>query len=102
MLSTPQIIVEILAGLFFIVVAIACLLWPKKFYEHALRPVCRNSDIHFQNMQRGGYVWSVRIVGVIAAMMFIFVVIHLYSSTPIGHQGPARTDPVPGARVRHP
>jgi ABC-type amino acid transport system permease subunit len=34
-------------------------------------------------MQRRGYVWTVRIIGVIAAIMFFFIVIHLLSSKPI-------------------
>ena len=90
MLSTSQIIIETLAGSFFLVAAIACLLWPEKFYAHALRPLYRNSDIKdepLQNLQRTGYVWTVRIIGVISAIMFTFIVIHLFSSRPIGHGG---------------
>lgn len=85
MLITSQIIVETLAGLFFLGVAISCLLWPEKFYEHALRPDYRKSDRGdepLQNVQRKGYVWSVRIIGVIAALMFTFIVIHLFYRTP--------------------
>ena len=80
-----QITIEALAGSFFLVVAIACLLWPRKFYEHALRPRYRKpdrSDEPQQNLQRSGYIWTVRIIGVIAAIMFASVVIHLLSSRP--------------------
>ena len=90
MLTTFQITIEILVGTFFLVAAIACLMWPDKFYEHALRPVCRKADIkdkQLQNMQKRGYVWNVRIIGVIAAVMFTFTVIHLLSSMPNGHRG---------------
>ena len=90
MLTTFQITIEILVGTFFLVSAIACLLWPDKFYEHALRPVCRKADIRdktLQNMQRTWYVWNVRIIGVIAAVMFTFTVIHLFSSMPNSHRG---------------
>ncbi len=90
MLTTFQITIEILVGIFFLVAAIACLLWPDKFYEHALRPVYRNADIRdkpIQNLQRRGYVWNVRIIGVIAAIMFTFTVIHLFSSMPNSHRG---------------
>jgi hypothetical protein len=83
MLSTFQLTVEILAGLFFLVVAISCLLWPDKFYEHALRRHYRKADLSEetgQNLQRTGYVWTVRIMGLIAAIMFFFIVIHVLSS----------------------
>lgn len=75
---------EILAGLFFLAAAIACLLWPRKFYEHALRPSYRNSDINDESrqMQRSGYVWTVRIFGVVAAVMFVFIAFHFFSYTP--------------------
>ena len=64
MITTFQITIEILVGTFFLVAAIACLLWPDKFYEHALRPVCQKADIRdksIQKMQRrrtGGSVMS--------------------------------------------
>jgi hypothetical protein len=96
MLTTFQITIEFLVGIFFLVAAIACLLWPDKFYEHALRPVYRNADIRdkpIQNLQRRWYVWNVRIIGVVAALMFTFTVIHLFSSTPNSHRGVAK--PVP-------
>jgi hypothetical protein len=96
MLTTFQISIEILVGMFFLVAAIACLLWPNKFYEHALRPVFRNADIRdkpFQNSQRRGYVWNVRIIGVIAALMFTFTVVHFFSSMPNSHRGAAK--PIP-------
>jgi ABC-type multidrug transport system permease subunit len=83
MLSTFQLTVEIVAGLFFLVVAISCLLWPDKFYEHALRHHYRKADLSEetgQNLQRTGYVWTVRIMGLIAAIMFFFIVIHVLSS----------------------
>lgn len=101
MLSAPQIIVKILLCLFFFIVATACLLWPKKFYEHALRPVYRKSDAgdeSLQDLQKRSYVWDVRIIGIIAALMFTFIVIHLFSSTPIDHGGatsPVRSLPKP-------
>ena len=88
MLSTLQLTVEIVAGLFFLVVAIACLLWPDKFYEHALRRHHRKADLSQetgQNLQRRGYVWTVRIMGLIAAIMFSSIVIH-HSSRSIGHK----------------
>ena len=90
MLTTFQVTIEILVGTFFLVAAIACLLWPDKFYEHALRPVCRKADIRnkpLQNMQRRWYVWNVRIIGVIAAVMFTFTMIHLLSGMPNSHRG---------------
>jgi hypothetical protein len=96
MLTTFQITIEFLVGIFFLVAAIACLLWPDKFYEHALRPVYRNADIRdkpIQNLQRRGYVWNVRIIGVVAALMFTFTVIHLFSSKPNSHRGVAK--PIP-------
>jgi hypothetical protein len=96
MLTNVQLTIEILVGIFFLVAAIACLLWPDKFYEHALRPVYRNADIRdkpIQNLQRRGYVWNVRIIGVVAAVMFTFTVIHLFSSMPNSHRGVAK--PIP-------
>lgn len=87
MLSTFQLTVQIVASLFFLVVAISCLFWPDKFYEHALRRHYRNANLSEetdQNLQRRGYVWTVRIMGLIAAIMFSFIVIHLSRS--IGHQ----------------
>ena len=93
MLSTFQTIIETLAGSFFLAVAIVCLLWPEKLYEHALRPQYRKSDIGdepLQNLQRRGYVWTVRIIGVIAAIMFFFIVIHVLSSKPIAHRDTTR------------
>jgi hypothetical protein len=68
-------------------------LWPEKYYEHALRPDYRKSDRGdeaLQNFQRKGYVWSVRIIGVIAAIMFTFILIHLFYRTPNGHGGTAK------------
>jgi len=96
MLTTFQITIEILVGTFFLVAAIACLLWPVKFYEHALRPVYRNANKNekpLQNLQRRGYVWNVRIIGVIAAVMFTFTVIHFFSSMPNSHKDVAK--PIP-------
>ena len=96
MITTFQVTIEILVGTFFLVAAIARLLWPDKFYEHALRPVYRNADIRdkpHQNSQRTGYVWNVRIIGVIAAVMFTFTVIHLLSSLPNSHR--AMDKPIP-------
>jgi hypothetical protein len=96
MLTTFQVTIEILVGTFFLVAAIACLLWPDKFYEHALRPVCRSANIRdkqLQNLQRKGYVWNVRIIGVIAAVMFTFTVIHLFSNMPNSHR--AVDKPIP-------
>jgi hypothetical protein len=93
MFSTFQTIIETLAGSFFLVVAIVCLLWPEKLYAHALRPQYRKSDIGdepLQNLERRGYFWTVRIIGAIAAIMFFFIVIHLLSSKPIGHRDTTR------------
>ena len=95
MMSTYQLTIETVASLFFLVVAITCLLWPDKFYEHALRRQYRKADLNEetgQNLQRRGYVWTVRIMGLIAAIMFSFIVFHL-SSKSIGHKD-AKT-PVP-------
>jgi hypothetical protein len=96
MMSTYQLTIETVASLFFLVVAITCLLWPDKFYEHALRRQYRKADLSEetdQNLQRRGYVWTVRVMGLVAAIMFTFIVTHLSSSRSIGHQG-AKT-PVP-------
>lgn len=92
MLSPAEIMIEILAGLFFLAVAIACLVWPGKFYEHALRPRYRNSDIGDESnkWQRSGYVWTVRIFGVVAAVTFVFIAIHFFSYTPSRHRDTAR------------
>jgi hypothetical protein len=81
MLRASQLIIEILVDLVFLVAAVTCLLWPGMFYEHARRAVYRNTDIvdkRIQNLQRRGYIWTVRIIGVIAALMFTFIVIHLF------------------------
>jgi hypothetical protein len=89
MITTFQITIEMLVGIFFLVAAIACLLWPDKFYEHALRPIYRKSDRRdepLQNLQRRGYVWNVRIIGVIAALMFTFTVMHFFSNKPNSHR----------------
>lgn len=99
MLSTFQLTVEIVAGLFFVVVAISCLLWPDKFYEHALRLHYRKVDLSEetdQNLHRRGYVWTVRIIGVIAVLMFTFTVIHFFSSMPNSHRGVAK--PIPSVQ----
>jgi hypothetical protein len=99
MLSTFQLTVETLVGLFFLVVAISCLFWPDKFYQHALRRCYRKADLSEdtgQNLQRRGYVWTVRIMGLIAAIMFSFIVIHLRS---IGHRGAERPVPIVPKRV---
>jgi hypothetical protein len=99
MITTFQITIEILVGMFFLVAAIACLLWPDKFYEHALRPVYRKAgtrDKPLQNLQRRGYVWNVRIIGVIAAVMFTFTVTHFFSSMPNSHRGVAK--PIPSVQ----
>jgi hypothetical protein len=83
MVSTSQSVIEILAGLFFLVTAITCLIWPGKFYEHALKPAYLKSDTRqerFQNLHRRSYIWSVRLIGAIAALIFTFVVIHLFSA----------------------
>jgi hypothetical protein len=90
MITTVQITIKILVVMFFLVAAIACLLWPDKFYEHALIPVYRKADTRdkpLQNLQRRVYVWNVRIIGVIAALMFTFTVIHFFSSMPNSHRG---------------
>jgi hypothetical protein len=82
MAGTSQTVIEILAGLFFLVTAITCLIWPGKFYEHALKPAYRGSDTRqerSQNLQRKSYIWSVRLIGAIAALIFTFVVIHLFA-----------------------
>jgi hypothetical protein len=82
MLSIFQLTVQIAAGLFFVMVAIFCLLWPDKFYEHARRRDYRKTDLGAetgQDLQRTGYVWTVRIMGLTAAIMFFFIVIHVLS-----------------------
>jgi hypothetical protein len=99
MITTFQITIEIIVGMFFLVAAVACLLWPDKFYEHALRPVYRKADKRdkpLQNLQRRGYVWNVRVIGVIAALMFKFTVIHFFSSMPNSHRGVAK--PIPSVQ----
>jgi hypothetical protein len=99
MITTFQITIEIIIGMFFLVAAIACLLWPDKFYEHALRPVYRKADTRdkpLQNLQRRAYVWNVRIIGVIAAVMFTFTVIHFFSSMPNIHKDVAK--PIPSVQ----
>jgi hypothetical protein len=107
MVGTFQTIIETLAGSFFLAVAIVCLSWPEKLYEHALRPQYRKSDMGdepLQNLQRTGYVWTVRIIGAIAAIMFFFTVIHLLSSKPIGHRDtttPVKIVPKEGEEERH-
>jgi hypothetical protein len=83
MVSTSQTVIEILAGLFFLVTAITCLIWPGKFYEHALKPAYLRSDTRqeqFQTLQRRSYIRSVRLIGAIAALIFTFVAIHLFSA----------------------
>ncbi|HTC63199.1 MAG TPA: hypothetical protein VK709_10180 [Candidatus Saccharimonadales bacterium] len=83
MVSTSQIVIEVLAGLFFLVTAITCLIWPGKFYEHALKPAYLKSDTRqerLQNLHRKSYIWSVRLIGAVAALIFTFVVIHLFSA----------------------
>ncbi|MFI5073393.1 MAG: hypothetical protein ACHP8A_21240, partial [Terriglobales bacterium] len=55
--------------------------------------VYRNADKRdkpLQNLQRRGYVWNVRIIGVIAALMFTFTVIHFFSSVPNSHRDLAK------------
>ena len=93
MLSTFQLTVEIAAGLFFVMVAISCLLWPDNFYEHARRRHYRKADLSEemgQDLQRTGYVWTVRIMGLTAAIMFFFIVIHVLSggTSPRGEKEP--------------
>ena len=90
MFTTSRALVETLTGIFFLIVAAACLLWPEKFYEHALRPVYREPDgmdEQLEKVQRRGYVWNVRIIGVIAAIMFTFIVIHLMHRPRAPHRG---------------
>ena len=102
MLSTFQLTAETVASMFFLVVAISCLLLPDKFYEHALRRSNRKADLSEetgQNLQRGGYVWTVRIMGLIAGIMFSFIVVHL-SSRSVGHKDVKTPVPIAPKQVK--
>jgi hypothetical protein len=76
-----EIFLGILTGLIFLIVGIVCLLWPYQIQKYALsKPIITLGKFNpfLPAMKGKSYIWSLRAVGVLSLIAFVFLVVIVF------------------------